>query len=188
MIDEDYALVTSILRDRDEAAFRELYRRHTPALYLLALRLLGRRAGHAEDVVQDVWVRASGALATFTWASTLRTWLCGIVVNRCREVTRSGAREERALAAWAAAPAVAVHWTPQTLALEQSIAALPDGAREVLVLHDIYGYTHKEIAHLLDIAVGTAKSQLHDARRSVRRALCVEGERGVRADERRRTF
>jgi RNA polymerase sigma-70 factor (ECF subfamily) len=188
LIDEDYPFVTSILRDRDEAAFRELYRRHTPALYLLALRLLGPRAGHAEDVVQDVWVRASGALATFTWGSTLRTWLCGIVVNRCRELTRSGAREQRALAAWAAEPAVAARWTPETLALEQAIATLPDGGREVLVLHDIYGYTHKEIAHLLGIAAGTAKSQLHDARRSVRRALCLGSERGVSADEQRRTF
>jgi RNA polymerase sigma-70 factor (ECF subfamily) len=182
--DEDYRLVASILRDSDDAAFLELYRRHTPALYLLALRLLGRRARYAEDVVQDVWVRASGALATFAWASTLRTWLCGIVVNRCREVTRSGAREERVLAAWAAAPASAARWTPETLALEQAIAALPDGAREVLVLHDVYGYTHKEIAHLLGIAVGTAKSQLHDARRSVRRALCIEVERGVNVHDR----
>jgi RNA polymerase sigma factor (sigma-70 family) len=184
LIEDDEPLVARVLRDGDERAFAQLYRRHTPALYLLALRLLGRRAAHAEDVVQDVWVRATRALDTFSWSSTLRTWLSGIVVNRCREIMRSGVREERAVAAWASAPAAAAQWTPGTLALERAIAALPDGCREVLVLHDIYGYTHGEVAHMLSIAVGTSKSQLHDARHAVRRELGLEAARGVHADER----
>jgi RNA polymerase sigma factor (sigma-70 family) len=184
LIDDDARLVARVLREGDERAFHELYRRHTPALYLLALRLLGRRAAQAEDVMQDVWVRATRALNTFSWSSTLRTWLSGIVVNRCREVLRSGAREERALAAWASAPAAAAQWTPETLALERAIAALPDGGREVFVLHDIYGYTHREVAAMLSIAVGTSKSQLHDARSAVRRELRLEANWGVHADER----
>jgi RNA polymerase sigma-70 factor, ECF subfamily len=185
LTDDDYRLVASVLRDRDERAFRELYRRHTPALYLLALRLLGRRASQAEDVVQDVWIRALRGLPTFSWASTLRTWLSGIVVNRCREVARRGGREDRALAAWAVEATEVAAWNPQTVALERAIAALPDGGREVLVLHEIYGYTHREIALMLGIAVGTSKSQLHDARRAVRSAMQLEIERGVHADERR---
>jgi RNA polymerase sigma-70 factor, ECF subfamily len=182
LIDDERRLVARVLRDRDERAFRELYRRHTPALYLLALRLLGSRASHAEDVVQDVWVRAVRNLHAFSWSSTLRTWLGGIVVNCCREMARSGAREERAVMAWASAPSGEAAWTPETLALEDAIAGLPDGQREVLVLHDIYGYTHKELADVLGIAVGTSKSQLHDARRAVRAALSVGAARGVRAD------
>jgi RNA polymerase sigma-70 factor (ECF subfamily) len=182
--DDDYLLAARVLRERDEGACRELYRRHTPALYLLALRLLGTRASQAEDVVQDAWVRAFRGLHAFSWTSTLRTWLGGIVVNRCREVARSRGREERALAGWAEAASAAGQWTPETMALERAIAALPNGSREVLVLHDIYGYTHKEIAQMFGIAVGTSKSQLHDARCAVRRALRVKGQPGVHADER----
>jgi RNA polymerase sigma-70 factor (ECF subfamily) len=184
-MDDEYQLVARMLRGRDEAAFRDLYRRHTPALYLLALRLLGRRASHAEDVVQDAWVRAIRNLPAFAWSSSLRTWLSGIVVNCCREIARSGAREERALAAWTTAPAVAPRWSDVTLGLERAIAALPDGQREALVLHELYGYTHKEVAEMLAISVGTSKSQLHDARSAIRAALSLGAEQGANADGRR---
>jgi RNA polymerase sigma factor (sigma-70 family) len=184
LTEDDYHLVAAVLRDRDETAFRELYRRHTPVLYLLALRLLGQRASHADDVVQDVWVRAIRNLHAFSWSSTLRTWLSGIVVNCCRELARSGAREERALAAWATSSSSAPRWTAETLALERAIAALPDRQRETLVLHDLYGHTHRELAHMLGIAEGTSKSHLHDARRALRFALSLETERGEKAHER----
>jgi RNA polymerase sigma-70 factor (ECF subfamily) len=185
LTDDDHRLVERVLRDRDEGAFRELYGRHTPALYLLALRLLGRRASHAEDVIQDVWVRATRNLGAFAWSSTLRTWLSGIAVNRCREVVRGGMREERAMALWVDRSGTTTQWTPDTLALERAIAGLPDGCREVLVLHDIYGHTHTEVAAMLGIAVGTSKSQLHDARCAVRAELGIHPAHGVKAHERR---
>lgn len=167
--DED--LVARFLRASDEDAFRQLYRRHTPALYLLALRLLGPRGGEAEDVVQETWVRAARNLRSFAWSSSLRTWLCGIVVNRCREVARRGRREQRALSGWPDGVRYASAWPARTLAVERAIAALPDGRREVLVLHDICGYTHAEIGRMLEISEGTSKSQLHDARRSLQQSL-----------------
>jgi DNA-directed RNA polymerase specialized sigma24 family protein len=59
----------------------------------------------------------------------------------------------------------------QALDLERSIAALPDGARMVFVLHDIEGYRHQEIARLTGLAEGTSKAQLHRARKLLRKAL-----------------
>jgi RNA polymerase sigma-70 factor (ECF subfamily) len=165
-MDDDRALAARWLARRDEDAFRELYRRHTPVLYLMARRLLGSRGG-ADDAVQDAWLRAARGISAFAWTSTLRTWLCGILINCCRESLRRSRRAD------APAPPLPLGtgWTPRTLAIERAIGALPDGQREVLVLHDVYGHTHDEIAAMLDIAAGTSKSQLHDARRAVRQAL-----------------
>lgn len=182
-MDDDRALAARWTRARDEAAFRELYRRHTPVMYLMARRLLGPGRGAAEDVVQDAWLRAARGLGAFAWSSGLRTWLCGIVINCCREIVRRGMRESREAAALPPGTAAA-GWTPRTLSLERAIASLPDGQREVLVLHDVYGHTHGEIAEMLEIAAGTSKSQLHDARRAVRLALSA-GSARVMTHERR---
>jgi RNA polymerase sigma-70 factor (ECF subfamily) len=165
-------LVGRFLARREEAAFRELYRAHTPYLFRLALRLCGGRRAEAEDAVQDAWLRAARALASFRWGSRLRTWLGGIVVNCCREQRRRAARFERAQPEPppAAEPSAA---EPPAAAVdvEAALAALPEGLREVLVLHVIEGYTHEEVAGLLGIAPGTSKSRLFDARVLLRRRL-----------------
>jgi RNA polymerase sigma-70 factor (ECF subfamily) len=77
----DRVLVDKFTRDRDEHTFRELYRRHTPALYRLALRLLAGKETNAQEAVQETWIRACRLLAVFQWKSSLRTWLCGILIN-----------------------------------------------------------------------------------------------------------
>ena len=79
-------LAERVMAGGDEAAFRELYRRHSPALYGLLLRLLGGREAEAQDLLQEVWIRAADRLASFRWQSSLRTWLCGIAVNCAREL------------------------------------------------------------------------------------------------------
>ncbi len=159
----------------DEAAFRALYRRHTPAMYGLVTRLLGEAGADADDVIQEAWIRAVRALPRFEWRSTLRTWLCGIAVNRVREqVRRQGRRlDDQPL------DGHAVGFTPRPgghLDLEAAVATLPDGYRTVLLLHDWEGYSHPEIARRLDIAVGTSRSQLFHARRALRRLLGPDGE------------
>src|SRR5262249_9648083 len=83
--DDDRALITAVVGTRDEAAFRALYRRHTPALYRLALRLGGSDESWAEDLVQQTWIRAVEVLPGFAWRSAFRTWLLGIAVNCARE-------------------------------------------------------------------------------------------------------
>jgi RNA polymerase sigma-70 factor (ECF subfamily) len=161
---EDRRLVRAYLRARSEGSFRILYEAHAPAMYALASHLL-LSPRDAEDVLQDAWMRAVRRLDAFRWDSTLRTWLCGFVVNCCRE--RSRVRD------WEPLPEIASHPADRAAALDlrSAMAELPAGYRAVLVLHDVYGHTHAEIAALLDIDEGTSKSQLSRARRWMRGRL-----------------
>lgn len=164
----DRTLARRFLRRGDEAAFRELYRRHTPALFGLVLRLLGGSTQEAQDLVQETWIRASRSLPRFQWRSQLRTWLSGIAVNLVRERHRRTVREPSAPGPAAAA---AVASPVDRIDLERAIALLPPGYRQVLVLREIEGYTHDEVARLLGIDPGTSKSQLFHARRTLRDLL-----------------
>lgn len=166
----DQRLVRRFLRSGSERAFRQLYRRHTPVLYPLALRLVGGVEADAHDALQETWVRACSTLIRFEWKSSLRTWLTGILINCVRE----GNRQRQRLKAEelpdddstpASSPSLA------GLDLEQVIERLPRGYRHVLTLHDIEGYTHEEIGALLEITAGTSKSQLYQARKALRAAL-----------------
>ena len=166
----DRAIVEQFLRTRDEESFRLLYRRHTPALFGLAQRLLAQK-GEAEDVVQEMWIRGVERLAGFRGDSSLRTWLGSIAVNCCRERLRTRWRwvqpDERGIPDRPdAEPPVDL-----TLAVDRALEQLPAGCRTIFVLHDIEGRTHDEIAGLLDIAAGTSKSQLFHARRQLRTLL-----------------
>lgn len=165
---DDLALVEQFLQRRGEDAFRALYRAHTPALYALALRLAGGDRDEAEDLVQESWVRALTALRSFRAQSTLRTWLCGVLINVRRGRIRA---EWRIVDAPEVEPMTEWSGAEEGIDLEQAIAGLPEGARDVLVLHDVHGYTHREIADLLGIVEGTSKSQLNRARSLLRSAL-----------------
>jgi RNA polymerase sigma-70 factor, ECF subfamily len=169
---DDRALVAAFLATRGEQAFRALYRRHTPVIFGLARRLVGDP--DAEDVVQDTWMRAIAALAGFAWASSLRTWLCGIAVNCCRERWRQPLRFEEP-------PVIAQPGDPEsTLDVQSALGRLAPGYRAVVVLHDIYGYTHEEIAALLEVEPGTSKSQLARGRRALR--MLIAPRQGVHHD------
>lgn len=136
--------------------------------------------------MQEAWVRAARSLPSFRWESRLRTWLSGVVVNSWRDRARARGREE----AWERElDAVPGRDFPESerLDLERAVAGLPDGFRAVLVLHDIEGFTHSEIASLLGIETGASKSQLARARQAVRRrlsgaaAVVPKGERSGRS-------
>lgn len=167
-VTDDLALVERFLRGRGEGEFRALYRAHTPALYALALRLTGGERSEAEDLVQESWVRALTALRTFRAQSALRSWLCGVLVN----VRRGRMRVEwRMVDAPDIEPVADMVGHDDAIDLERAIATLPEGARDVYVLHDVHGYTHREIADLLGIVEGTSKSQLNRARFLLRSSL-----------------
>lgn len=164
----DDELIAAFLESGSDASFLALYDRHAPAMFALGSRLMGGRAADAADVLQDAWTRAWPRLGTFRGASSLRTWLCGFVVNCCRERFRGPLILGE--------DAVSERVTPlpsreAALDLERALAALPDGYRAVLVLHDIEGYTHREIAAALSIDEGTSKSQLSRGRRALRARL-----------------
>lgn len=164
--------MAAVVTNADDAAFRALYRRHTPVLYAFALRLQGN-ADDANDVVQESWIRAVRALRHFAGKSSVRTWLSGIVLNCCRE--RWAARGDSLDVVPDVLPAPAEH-ADLRLDLERAIAALPTGYRAVVVLHDIEGYTHEEIAARLGVEPGTSRSQLARARRDLRRRLASTAE------------
>ena len=155
------------VHDGDERAFRELYRLHTPAMYAMALRLLARNAADAEDAIQEAWLRAVRGLGAFRGDSALRTWLVGITVRCALEIGRRGTRRVDPAGDGEIVRAPDL----ERLDLEAALAALADGYREIVVLHDVHGYTHAEIAGLLGIDQGTSRSQLSRARQILRRVL-----------------
>ncbi|MDA1081695.1 MAG: RNA polymerase sigma factor [Gemmatimonadetes bacterium] len=165
--DADRRDVRAVSANGDEAAFRSLYRRHTPALYAFACRMMGGESPDVDDVVQDAWLRAVRAIGEFGWRSSLRTWLSSIVLNCCRERWREKIQPSSD-GLDSAAPTADLNLR---LDLEAAVAALPPGYRAVLILHDVEGYTHDEIAERLGMQPGTSKSQLFHARRALRNRL-----------------
>ena len=183
-------------RSGDRGAFEELYRDHVGRVYALCLRLTGDPM-RAEEATQDAFVRAWRKLNLFRGESSFGSWLYRLTTNVVFMEHRSRKRRESRLTAvpdfeQAEAPSGAAggslsgdaaRFNPARQAppaayaaidLERAVARLPEQARQVFVLHDVEGYRHAEIAHLLGMAVGTSKSQLHRARRALQAFL--EGE------------
>jgi RNA polymerase sigma-70 factor (ECF subfamily) len=160
----------------DVRAFERLYREHVGRVYGLCLRMT-RDPAVAEDCTQETFINAWKALARFETRSSLATWLHRIAVNvalakrrKATPVLESPLEDDD--------EAVESDWTLETPLevneIEAAIERLPDGARDVLVLHAIYGYSHIEAAEMLGVAEGTCKAQLHRARSLLRERLGVE--------------
>jgi RNA polymerase sigma-70 factor (ECF subfamily) len=135
-------------------------------------------ADAADELTQDIFVRAWQKLALFRGESSLATWLHRLGVNVIVERFRTlGTQRNRFLAdgddalTRMPAPTQAVRGWDAAMDLDQAVAQLPPGARSVFVLHDVEGYRHDEIGTLLGVSVGTSKSQLHRARMTLRRHL-----------------
>ncbi len=171
----DRELVEAVLQHKDERAFRELYRRHTPRLFMLVARMLARGDHEAEDVVQEVWVHAFENLDRFQWNSAFSTWLTGIGLNRVRDRIRKYGRARES--GVAVIPEVAVVPDPHEtrVDLERLIARLPDDQRMVFVLHDVEGMKHREISGHLGIPEGTSKTLLSNARMKLRALMSNKG-------------
>ena len=173
--DEESGLVERA-SDGDHAAFEELYRRHRDRIYGLLWRLAGGDAALAEDLLQEAFVRAWQKLGSFRGDSRFGTWLHRLSANVALSDRRSKLRRvERETPLEGATERSATGdrdvRAPWQIDLEAAIAILPHRARTVLVLFDIEGYSHAEIADLTGMAVGSSKAQLHRARRLVREEL-----------------
>ncbi len=160
----------------DRAAFEVLYRRHRDRVYGLVWRLAGGDAGLAEDMLQEAFVRAWRKLDSFRGDSRFGTWLHRLAVNAAlsdRRIRMRQVRRETALegSVERVTPGDLDVRAGQQMDLEQAIAQLPERARAVLVLYDVEGYSHAEIAEITGMAVGSSKAQLHRARRLVREEL-----------------
>jgi RNA polymerase sigma-70 factor, ECF subfamily len=153
-------------RRGDRIAFELIYRRHAGWVFGLCLRMAGQREV-AEDCTQETFVAAWRGLAGFQKRSQFSTWLHRIAVNsvlsRRRRPGDSGPTDDEAHAAELLNVAGDMD-AAGPFDLERAIAALPRGARDVLVLVGIYGYSHDEAGAMLGVASGTCKAQLHRAR------------------------
>jgi RNA polymerase sigma-70 factor (ECF subfamily) len=159
--------------DGDVTAMRELYEAHAGRVYAILRRLAGDD-DLAQDLAQDVWVTTFRKLDGFEGRSAFGTWLYRVAVNTALGRLRSRAREpvvELARDDWADPASDRADPAVDRVALARALDQLPDGYRMVLVLHDMEGYTHEEIADQLKIAPGTSKSQLHKARARMRQLL-----------------
>ena len=152
----------------DVRAFEQLYRRHHRRIHGVIVRLVGQAGSRAEDLTQEAFVRAWQSLPSFRFESAVSTWLHRLAVNtalmelRARRSRPVADDDEDALDGLS---------TPDTAGravlgrdLERAVSTLPPRARAVLVLHDVEGWKHEEIAEELGMAVGSSKAQLHRAR------------------------
>jgi RNA polymerase sigma-70 factor, ECF subfamily len=164
---EDKIFVKGFLLTRSESLFRHLYRKHSIVMYRLALQLTNKDLVGAEDIVQETWLRAIESLQSFKWNSTLRTWLCGILINCAREhLRKKGSSIINVIH-----PSFESPQGEWKIDLQNALWQLPLGYREVLLLHDLQGYKHHEIASMLGISEGTSKSQLFHARKAMQKFL-----------------
>ncbi len=159
---------------RDSRAFEALYRRLVGRIYALCLRMSGD-AQRAEELTQDVFVRAWERMESFRGDSKFTTWLHRLAVNVVLQAGRAkGRRESREHLV--ANPEdylsrVTREMPGTRVDLERAIASLPEGARTVLVLRDIQGFKYEEIAEMQGVALGTVKAQIHRARKMMREKL-----------------
>ncbi len=168
--------LVSAAQGGDELAFRSLYDQTVGRVHALCLRLVSDPAA-AEELTQDVFVRAWERLASFRGESAFSTWLHRLAVNVALTERRARGRREKRIFPAGELEDLEKEGTGSAISpgtrmdLEQAIAALPAGARTVFVLHDIEGYQHDEIAAMSGLAAGTSKAQLFRARRLLREML-----------------
>ncbi|MCG8469713.1 MAG: RNA polymerase sigma factor [Gemmatimonadetes bacterium] len=156
----------------DAEAFERLYRAHVQRVYGLTCRLAG--AERADELTQDVFVRAWQKLHTFRGDAAFGSWLYRLAVNLCYGRLRTIGTERKRYADGEIPLGRAQarrDGTEIRLDFDVAIERLPDGARQVFVLHDVEGYKHREIAEMVGITTGTSKSQLHRARMILREHL-----------------
>lgn len=162
-------------RKGDTHAFERLYREYSGRVYGLCLRMT-RDPAAAEDCTQEAFINAWRALDRFETRSAFGTWLHRIAVNvvlgKRRRISFGNETSIEPI------DLEASEWAFDTPVeegeIEEAIARLPEGARDVLVLSGIYGYSHIETAQMLGLAEGTCKAQLHRARKLLAERLNLE--------------
>ena len=173
------------VQEGDANAFEVLYRRYVDRIYPLTLRMSGDVV-RAEELTQDIFVRAWEKIRLFHARSSFYTWLYRLAMNHVLQKERSRRREERRvlapdpsrlrLSAASRAPEsnlpISDCSADSRIDLQRALSRLPKKARAVLILHEMEGKSHPEIARLMGIAPGTSKAQLHRARSLLKEALC----------------
>jgi RNA polymerase sigma-70 factor (ECF subfamily) len=175
--DDDSHLI-SLAKDGDIAAFERLYRLHSARVHGLCTRLCDNHAD-AQDATQQTFVKAWGALSRFQGNSAFSTWLHRIAFNESMNLRRSrGNREQHLELIDPEGRDNSAHLTEMEQ-LERAVSMLPERAREALVLHKIYGYTHEETAEFMGTSVGASKAHVHRAMKQLRGSLPLPTGTGI---------
>jgi RNA polymerase sigma-70 factor (ECF subfamily) len=159
----------------DLAAFEALYTSHSARMKSLAFNMLGN-VSDAEDAVQEAFVRAYRGRESFRHGSSLSTWICRILINTCYDIGRRRASrrfEHAGDADEAPEPSMPSGDHPLRMSLEAAVQRLAPIYREAFLLCEVEGYTHREVAAILDIPEGTSKARLFEARRQLRTSMAA---------------
>lgn len=172
---EERALIKRAQR-ADARAFESLYRLHVDRVYGICLRMTGN-VSEAEDCAQEAFIQAWNKMQKFRGDSAFSTWLHRIAVNSVLGRMRKSKREQDRIMAVTDTdtPVFATGDSGELRDLSEAVDRLPEGARNVFVLHAVYGYTHDETGEMLGIAAGTSKAQLHRAKRLLAQQLKQQG-------------
>jgi RNA polymerase sigma-70 factor (ECF subfamily) len=160
------------------AAFELLYERYHRRTYSLCLRMTSSQT-EAEDLTQEVFIQLFRKVGSFRGDSAFSTWLHRLTVNQVLMHFRRRSVKNERTSDDGEMPEQTVSGTGNPnkmqvvdrIALKNAIAELPNGYRNVFILHDVEGFEHEEVARLMGISVGTSKSQLHKARLKLRGLL-----------------
>jgi RNA polymerase sigma-70 factor, ECF subfamily len=173
----------------EEDAFAEIFSTRKNNVYSICLRMTGNVA-EAEDLTQDAFIQVHRKLATFRGDSALSTWIYRIAVNTVLMHFRKKVPSQIPLTRqeWQDGPSESIdlsqhdgrlRGTLDRIALTRAISDLPQGYRNIFLLHAVKGFGHGEIARLLKCSVGNSKSQLHKARLRIRESLGVSPKTSV---------
>lgn len=169
--DPDVALAAA----GDRRAFERLYHQHVTRVFSLCARMVNDRT-RAEELTQDVFVRAWEKLHLFRGEAAFGTWLHRMTVNVVLNARKTDGRQRTRFEDDEVGDGIDQLPTRplapgDRMDLEAAIAKLPKGARRVFVMYDVEGYKHEEIAEMLGVTTGATKAQLHRARLLLREAL-----------------
>src|SRR5262245_9870362 len=167
----------------DISAFEIIYQRYNRRTYSLTLRMTGSQT-EAEDLTQEVFIQLFRKIGSFRGDSAFSTWLHRLTVNQVLMHFRRRSYKNEKTSEDGEMPEQTVHGTSNPnkmpvvdrIALKKAIAELPNGYRNVFLLHDVEGFEHEEVARHLGISVGTSKSQLHKARLKLRMLLVKQND------------
>jgi len=172
----DYELTQAIARGAI-AGIGDLYERHKPKVYSVCLRMTGNMSV-AEDLTHEIFIKLLGKAGSFRGESQFTSWLYRLTTNHVLMYFRQAVRRRERFPyledEFEASHGLKVSFGAQfvdRIAIDAALARLPAGCRSVFLKFDVEGYNHEEIAGIFGCSVGNSKSQLHKARRRLRKFL-----------------
>jgi len=170
----------------DEQAFATLYRLHNKLVYSVCLRMT-KDVAEAEDLTQEAFIQAFRNLNSFRGGSAFSTWLYRVAVNTVLMKLRRKSppvlsldepisRDSPSLKREVEKEDLNLRGAIDRIVLRYAIEELPRGCRQIFELHEVEGYQHREIAQLLRCSIGNSKSQLHKAKKTMRKLLIPQGD------------